>query len=389
MADERSQARPVRPSSKEVRVTRAGSVFTFTMALFCIAGFVTPPLTGLPDYESYKGIYAIGASVFEGNARLFFWVNQVAQSADFDYDQFRAAVLIICVGMLAAAVRLVGKRLHLFGRITGRGSLVNHPLALAAAAAGLWVFQLEFFEVRLRGGMAVAILALAFAVRVAARSPNSPGPILAVLALLVAAYELHPTTTIVLGYLLFAPMVYDYVAARLRFGRGGSNVIWFGAIPVVSFALVFGASLQSADRGENLASPLNPARLVGLAVIPLLLAIATRVQRRWSKPPDDSGVGTASYFTGPMVRRWTAWVNSVSACYLGLAIALLVLYAAGVIGESASGEAMVRIFTLSSLPAIFVLLAPNRYGQIWLFLLLSNSAFFVNSVAGGLFAPGF
>lgn len=356
-------------------------VLLSTMGLFCAASFVAP-VSGNPDYEPYQEIYEIGAENFASDAPLFFAANQAAKLIGLDYDQFREATLLVSLVLLGAAVLRFGRRAGYatWGEISpGLGVL---PLSLIAAV-GLSIFLVEFLEVRIRAGLALSVVALAFSLYLSSRRPNSVVNLLAVSILLVGAYAVHASTALVLGYLLFAPAAYELVSSKLRHF---SHAVWFGLVPAVSFCLVYFASLQSGERGEQLVSPLNAARLAAVSIVPLLLVLwehfasGRRAQRdgSWDR---SSGAGHASAASAVLQRR-LSWTRGATVCYASMAFALLVLYVAGFIGES--GEAMVRIFTLSSVPALFVLLRPSRYWQTWLFLLVSNSLFFVNSLAGGI-----
>src|SRR5207245_4062576 len=125
-------------------------------------------------------------------------------------------------------------------------------------------------------------------------------------------------------------------------------------------------------------------RLFCISIVPLLLGVfdnfvAPRTGRISGALKTSNALMGFDHRAVAVLQRTLSWITFSTVCYLALAIALLVLYRTGFVGEC--GEAIVRVFTLSSVPAIFViLLGPSRFSRIWLFLLLSNSLFFVNTL---------
>lgn len=358
-----------------------------TMGLFLIAGLIFSA-ENLPDYESYEQIYDIGGINFllVSKELLFVAFIQFIKYLGLDYEQFRAVILLVSIGILSLSLFQVDRWLRAVNYKSDIAILKMHPLMMIFTSAALLVFLLEFFQVRIRGGLSLSLIALSFSFYLTASRPNALRNIAVTFALFFLAYGIHASTALMLGYLLFAPILYGVFFSRLR--RLQPAILSFVLRYVVyciivsaSFFLVIMVSIQSEERGENVFSPLNGFRLFCISVVPLLLVIFSR----FSKP--NTGVVKATlnssnalsfhdYRAVAISRRRLSWITLSTGCYLSLAFALLVLDGAGFITES--GEAMVRIFTLSSVPAIFViLLGSNRFSNIWFFLLFSNSLFFV------------
>ena len=361
-------------------------VMLFTMGIFWLASFAIS-IKDLPDYQSYEQIYEIGGlNYLMASTDLgFVAVIQASKILNMDYEQFRSAILLASLTFLSIALILVYRWLR---ASNGNVAILKlRPFIMLIASVSLLIFMLEFLLIRIRAGLGLSLVSFAFALYLTAKRPNKPTNLVVTLIFYIFGYSIHGSTAIVLGYLLFLPILYKVLFSRLRpfFSTPILKAIIACVLLAVAFYFVFMVSIQSVERGENVESPLNGIRLLSITVAPLLLAIFDYV---WSLKSEKFGYKrmhqtskrVLDYKVSVAAQRKLSWIAFSTHCYLALAFALLILYTAGFITES--GEAIVRVFTLSSVPAIFViLLGSSRYSIIWLFLLLSNALFFLNTLA--------
>lgn len=369
------------------RRIRTLSVMVFTIGTFWIASLIFSA-KGLPDYESYERIYEIGGLDFAQSSRepLFVAVNQAGKLLGLDYEQFRSAILLVSIGLLSIVLFRVDRWLR-YSRLIGNITKPKmHPEILIITPAAFLVFLLEFFQVRLRAGLALSLVSFAFSFYLTEKRPNAVRNLIATATLFLLGYSVHAWTALVLGYFLFAPILYDISFSKLRslFSAPVSRTLIFCLVLAISFYIVFFVSTQAGARGEHLASPLNRFRLLSISVAPLLLMVwdyflARRPGKVGRERDNRNASADFDHRVAAVLQRRLSWITFSTVCYLALALALLVLEAAGVVSQS--GEAIARVFTLSSVPAIFViLLGPSRYSRIWVFLLLINSLFFVHTL---------
>lgn len=356
-------------------LSRAAVVLlTGTLVFWVVGQYVS--IEVLPDYLPYERIYEIeGANFAESPTERFFtvaiqWSNRLGLS----YVQFRSLVLTFSLGLFLWSTllldRWVARQRH--GRDLRNVSLGT---ALGVMAAVL-IFFLEFFLVRIRAGLALSLVSFAFALYVTA-GRVSAARLLAVVVVLFISSGMHGFTTAVLSYFLFAPLIYRTLYTRITLTNARRVDVTLVTIMLIgsSIGIVLLAARWSEMRGEHISSPLNAFRLICIAAVPLAISLSTTILRA------ALALGAEASKAGrPAIRsRESSWATFGTLCYLALALALLIADALGATQDS--GEAMVRIFTLSSVPAILVFVMQVRKDLLlWLFLLSANSMFFVNTL---------
>jgi hypothetical protein len=122
-------------------------------------------------------------------------------------------------------------------------------------------------------------------------------------------------------------------------------------------------------RGEHIFSPLNPVRFVMLSIVPFALFFLLKNESRIDLKGRQAVVNFSFYFVH---------------LYIVLAIGLALMFFTGLTGQS--GEALVRLCTLSSIPALlsFRLAGSVRSVPISSYILTINALFFLVTV----FLPG-
>jgi hypothetical protein len=361
----------------------------FAALIFVLLGeFISP--SSNPDYTAYEGIYEIDAENFAttSNGYCFTIIVRAAKYLGLDYADFRHCLRFVSIMLFMAALLVIGRWSEDFrgGSTLSFGS----SLILALLVVGsVFVFGVEFFQIRLRAGLSVSLLALAFSLILCRPRRSSFGRLGAGVTLLGLSLGVHTFTGIVLIYLLLWPLVLSIAYNSLQ--TIITRKVSLASIAVILFAsaiasLVYLCSNSADYRGVDLSSPLNHVRLLAIAIVPsiivlgLLSPLIRNVFRFLRRPPQVSTVKLPESLKRAALRK-DSWLYFASVNYLFLALALCVLAPFGLTQNS--GEALVRIFTLSSVPAIFVIyLRPSIYTPLWIFLLTLNSLFFVNTLIG-------
>lgn len=387
------ESTPAGSSSPRVhRPLRGGLLVRWALLLSLVAvligEFLYSPVA-FPDYESYQGIYNIGGENFATtfNGVVFAKFIELSRATGLDYVAFRHLQRLVSIALLLWALIRIDRWAAVVRGQAGLPLLGSLGLSVLLGGA-VYVFGLEFFQVRIRAGLSISLISCAFALLLTRRGSFPFWRVLLPVGLLtLLAFGVHMFTGIILFYMLMLPMALGAFVRVLRRHLAPWSMFGISGAIFLSAALAFLLYLTSnaSDiRGADLISPLNRVRLLAVGVIPVLLVGATfmlmsgtirrffQAQRR----SDGRALGRRQDLT---MQRKRAWLFFASLQYFVLSVALLGLDFAGFTGEA--GEALVRIFTLGSVPALFVIfLRPTFFSILWIFLLLSNSLFFVNTL---------
>jgi len=355
-----------------------------SICFLTIAGLIFSA-ENLHDYDAYGLIYQIdGANYIQADKDIYFAVFVgLIKSFGFNYVQFRYITFLISLGMFSYSLSNIHNWLKRdnFNNDQAKLSKIN-PLLMIVIMSAFLVFLLEIFLVRIRAGIAISLMSLAFSLCISINRKNRLINLSLTLILMFISYGFHSNTTIMLGYLLFMPfLLSSYTSSASENSKLSlsfiSRCLSYSISILVSFLLILVVSNISEDRGEEMFSPLNEFRFLCISIIPLLLAVYTNITNKKFKD---------IYSSLRTSQRRLSWIKNATINYISIALALFVMYFSGLVNASGSGEAIVRIFTLSSVPAIFViLLGSNRYSIVWCYILCSNSLFFMNTL--GIFLP--
>lgn len=308
----------------------------------------------LPDYLSYQGLFESQAASYAYNP-LFGAAVQGVRFLGLNYEAFRGLVLFAGILVFTGFART-----PLDGGRFARNQLVFYGAYLLLG----FVFLFEFYEVRLRAGIACLLFALAFLPELASAKRSTNWLFRLVQALLLAAsLMLHASTFAAVFLFCVPPLLFvKYGPGWIKHLTGpfaiALAILWFGVLyQVVSVAPL---------RGESLFSPLNSARFLALSAVPMALFIAVDLPASRADRHIRQGVNLF-----PLL---------FSVNYLICATVLAGFYLTG--NLQIAGEAIVRVMTLSSLPAAFIIM---RWGvgyarALPIYLLACNGLFFVNTV---------
>jgi hypothetical protein len=150
-----------------------------------------------------------------------------------------------------------------------------------------------------------------------------------------------------------------------RFGRHKNVIFDLIAMASTGFMLLALITIYGS-RGEELLSELNPVRFIMISIVPLLILLCSENKVQKINSLDKQGfIDFPYYFT-----RYYAF----------MAIGLLLIYVAGL--TSQSGEAIVRLYTLSSVGSLFSISITGSIFKTILsfYLALINSLFFLMTI---------
>jgi hypothetical protein len=321
-----------------------------TIFVAVIGLFVSLDISNFPDYESYRRIF--DSALLGGEWEVFFvFANFVFIEYGLSYDVFR-----ICI-LLASSLAL-WMVLHRLWSEQPVGFIPDRVVNYVLIAFLLAVFVFEFFIVRIRSGFAIGLFCYAiYFVSI----PRALWSIIVALIFIVLAFFTHQFTTAVLSIMLGIPY---FFATACRLGRYRS--LTFDLIAMTSVALMLMMLLTLYEsRGEHLSGALHSVRFVMLAVVPVLLFFVgkSEIKRHESA---RHGIDEFPYY---FIR------------YYGfMAAGLILFYVAGLTAQS--GEAIVRLYTLSSLGALFSISITGSVfrAPISSYLVLINALFFIVTV---------
>lgn len=360
------------------------SVISLSLLTYFVASlFISAE--NLPDYTSYKDIYAMNAGNFEmsGHDLVFVYIVQFLNYLGLSYEEFRIAVSAFAIGLVITSMSLL-KGYSGWVAFKKRVTIFDLFLAVVLFCAVL-VFALEFFSVRIRGGLSIGFFMMAFALWVTQKDGLTRLPMAALFFIL--SLGTHFFTAVTLFSFLLLPTLFFGMAKFFKKVLGKHYLFpkLVFVTTLIGLVFLFGVVMMAASRGANLDSPLNFVRYLSLAAIPLVIvglgyagntrAILAGLEIRQQLQ------GAGHYPRARKKKFWLkeSWVSFISVLYAGFAVALTLLDFSGFI--STAGEAMVRIFTLSSVVSILVLsVLVNKLNYLWVFLIVSNSLFFLNTV---------
>lgn len=343
---------------------------------------------GLPDYDSYKRIYKLVTSgyLFEWGP-FFVYLNYIGKYFRLNYDQFRSAILFLSLTNFVAALFIFSRKLRGAVLRCRKQCMFFTILVGLIFAFTFTVFFFEFFVIRIRSGLSLSMVFLAFSLFWPGKKKSSKLRFLVVVILLWLAFATHLWTASILVYFVFYPVALSLLYSKSSFARQGYffGILSFYAVLIPAVLTVYVVLEMSFYRGAHLFSKLNVFRLIALSIIPLVIVVFGVFSKQYvglrSILKTQRSNSQSVFLVPKTARRLMIWHYFATFSYLSMAFVLLLFYMAGTVDQSGSGEAIVRLFTISSPLAVFIVLCATRfYRGFWLFVLLSNSLFFVNAV---------
>ena len=267
------------PGRRGLRTYQFPSRLLFFIILgFWLSGFAYSA-AGLPDYDSYQVIYQ---SLDLGWGPLFLALNYLGTWLHMDYSEFRQAILLLSLTGFCWALLVFLRNSRISNPVRINRKFFFNIGTILIGSVALPVFLLEFFVIRIRSGLSLAIVSLAFAISFNTRCKAKKSSTLAAIALLALAYGIHGFATATAAYLLFSPLLFAAIYFRKSSIVPGYffRALALAAILAGSIIVVAVIGVAHEERGANLDSPLNSARLGALSALPVLIFVVNRV-RRW------------------------------------------------------------------------------------------------------------
>ncbi len=320
------------------------------IALFFSGVFFTFFSVINPDYHAYSGIY-LNANLDGDWEVLYIFINYIFREAGFTYDQFRFFIFIFSIAgfwFLLSKLKPTLKTKDFF-------SVYSLIMAIS-----IFVLVLEYFVIRIRAGLSIGMFMWAFYFFC---SKNRYKQFIG-LFMLTSAYFTHQHTAIVLSVFIFPPWLFALIGKKSKL----KNNIYFTVLIFLTIGFLYYFNETYILRGEPLFSKLNPIRLLALTGIPLVIYFTFP-----NEPKSGPEVSSGLYMFPKLFTQ----------LYIFFALGLAIMWLLGLTNES--GEAVVRVFTLFSLPAIFALRLNGLYlnAKVPSFILLSNALFFIHALVGG------
>jgi hypothetical protein len=342
----------------------------------------------LPDFKSYEAIFN---SVGDNNITpsswepIFMMLNYVFREGfNLSYIEFRLVLLTLSLSCLLSGLYLIQRNSTQNRDFILKGYAMSKLLLDFIILSAILVFLFEFYIIRVRSGLAISLFVLSIPFFYGIRDRLRGVSFFFAILLWLLAFFIHQQTIIILTYLLLLPMVFALYLVRSRVHRLwiSSPVIKGIAFLFLSILIIGVVVINSADRGAHLYSSLNPVRMIALSIIPLSIVFIYWIKSRCfdfniKKLLNMYGIRRQHSLGGlyPISHYFMSYI------YIYLVIGLLTFYLLGIL--DGSGEAIVRLFTLSSVVAIVILLQAASFNRVlWSALLISNSAFFVNTIFG-------
>ena len=278
----------------------------------------------LPDYESYASIFV--NPLLHKNMSHVFAIFLDTFSTIANYETFRLFIFIL--GCLLFFPKLVKRSKNL-------------PVLLFV----ILIVILEFYMVRLRAGMSIFLFYVGY--QFFYREWR-----LIAISIVGISFMMHPATCMTL-LLVYLPIFISSNSKSIKIVI--LLTVWIGYLLIVEMLAI--------NRGSHLFSDINPFRILGLVVCPILLFLVLR-RFRFALLFDDRKVELTSLALASM--------------------SVVILYVFGYF--ELSGEAIVRIYSLVVGPALLFGFVRNsnfwtRSERIWgLSALTVNSLFFLNIV---------
>lgn len=307
----------------------------------------------LPDYDSYQ--FILDNAELGGDWEiLFIIIVYFFRIIGLSYDDFRNFVIVF--GSLSLFLTLTEIDLKRLVIVRSAYEAIFHNLFLIFIILD---FFLEYFIIKIRAGFAIGMISLAvYFFLLGGRVPRMIS-----VALFGASFFIHQSTTIVLAAFMLLPFVWHSAPTFLL-----RNKMYFYLVSTcVALMVLVGVQATYESRGTNVFSSLNPVRFLALSVIPIIVYFFIPNETR-TNPITSAKRGNteiSSYFVD---------------LYIVFSITLTIFYFWNVAENS--GEALTRVFTLASLPALFSLV---RVGSTWKApvsscILMANALFFINTI---------
>lgn len=372
------------------------------LALLIFLASIVVNESALPDYLSYFRIFYNTGTVYEEVWRSdsgYYYLNRVFNNLGLSYDIFRTIIRFVTIVIFSLAIYSIQRRssriykslhpnlindsssikLREF-RLIRNGTFFSLLLLLF-----LVIFVFEFFFVRIRAGLAISLFLLALSFLWGRFYINLFNISAFTLVLLLAA-SIHFSTTMILLFMIIFPLIFSVstkfsFGKKLRIAKSLKDLLTYLILGASGFFILY-VSLELVPlRGTWLSVELNFFRLLSLFAFPYFVYF---VYRAFSKTAFIDNKILSKNIEHAANSKDTFFKYCLTG-YLSFILFLPFFYGMGYMQNS--GEAVVRIYTLSSVISVFIIFAlPSKeYRDFWFLIGLGNAFFFMNSILRSFF----
>ena len=349
----------------------------------------------LPDYVSYYRIFYNTGTLYDELWRSdpgFYFLNRICNDLGLSYDNFRilariASITLFCYSLYRLSYKskntfITSRSLdsYSFNKDKKRDFYLEKNTILFSIFMlfFLLVFLFEFYFVRIRAGLSISIFLFALSFLWGRSYLNLPS-IFGFSILLLLASSIHFTTVMVLVLMIAIPLIFSistkFSIKSFKFSKKATDRFNVLILGICGFIVLYVSTTLAALRGEWLFIELNVVRLLSLFVTPYLIFFAYRLFSKTAfKDSDIHNIGAAN-----ALRTKEKFYQYCLKGYLLFVLYLPFYYVLGLTENN--GEAIVRIYTLSSVIALVILFTlPRKEDRnFWYLLGFTHSAFFINS----------
>ena len=282
-----------------------------------------------PDYDSYKRIYN-DSSLFGTWEMTFTTIAFFFKKINLNYDNFREFILIFSSFVFILILKHSTKKFSFKG-------IENILLFIFILIS----FFLEYSLIRIRAGLCISFILLSFIYF------DKKSYKIAILFYILSFYT-HQLTSIVLLYLLFFPLIFS----KLKLSVISNKSFYFILSILFMIISLFLINIIFMERGTQLYSPLNPVRFSLLAFSLIFMLFKQG-------------------------NSHNSFIYNFNKNYSIFIIGLIFLFYSDRTIES--GEALVRVYTLASIPSfiIFINTGVNPKSYLSIYILITNALFFI------------
>lgn len=330
------------------------SIFFSMISIFVTFWFCNLfDVSNLPDYESYQLIYE--NSVFFGQWEVVFSsFAALLKYFGFDYLSFRT--LIAFLGLIFIFNIFLINTNQYKGDVR---SIFFSRLLWILFPFIITILYLEFFVIRIRGGFSIIL----FCYGVYLLSQKRYYKSIVGFVMLACSYGSHFFVATTLSFFIGIPFLWW----RLSLLVNDKYIIYVLICIIAGLVLFSSINAIYSDRGNHLNSNLHPFRMICLSLIPIALYIL--------------GYREKGYLSNLVKKDFVIiFTKDFITLYIIFGLMLFFFYLFGYTSES--GEALVRIFTTASIPALIVIMTNKDLTNtpISTYILFCNSMFFLKTV---------
>jgi hypothetical protein len=286
----------------------------------------------LPDYAAYERIFYTSDNSGDWEI-LFTSIMYITRIVNIDYPTFRILLLFVCLSSTYKFIK-TQNIIHQHFKF----SLFSFIIIFFT----LNLFMIEFFLIRIRAGLCISFIFLSITYLYNRKFFFS-------IFLFILTFFIHKTTFFILLLILIPSIYFDKYFTNYKNFYFILNII-------ITILILFYTNSTYEERGIGLNSPLNIVRFYALCIPPLLIYFLYKKE------------------------NLSSFNLNFNSFYIIFIIGLIIFYFLGYTENT--GEAIVRVYTLASVPSFFSIFKHNSLfnNKLNTYIILSNCLFFLYTI---------